>query len=216
MSSVSVATSGKIVLNFAWTGPNTWRGGSSYGGIDVRVVGLVFKGATTNISVHLPENINPVAPQKFSFTCHKSCKETHPDSLCVTTEQVRNLTLKALVFEKGRPIGPMVMDSSGRITQQTTLRRSDRAIGLEIPEELELGQTYNLVVSSDDLSLSACLVKEEITGHSREEEKATGDEFRRRVGKMGEALIAEGLRNLELASRGAFDSSSADVVAHGM
>ena len=34
---------------------------------------------------------------------------------------------------------------------------------------------------------------------------------------MGEALIEEGLRNLSLASRGAFDfASPADVVAHGM
>ena len=217
MSSAPVATSEKIVLNFAWTGPNTWRGGSSRGGLDVRVVDLVFKGATTGISVHLPENINPVAPQKFSFTCRKSWKETHPDSLCVTTEQVRNLALKAGVFEKGRPIGPMVMDSSGRITQQQTLRRSDRAIELGLPEELELGQTYSLVVSSDDLSLSARLVKEEKAGRSREEEKASKDEFGGRMGKVGEALIAEGLRNLGLASSGAFDSSSpANVVAHGM
>lgn len=217
MLSAPVAASEKIVLNFAWTGPNTWRRGSSCGGLDVRVIDLVFKGATTDISVHLPENINPVAPQKLPFTCRKPWKETHPDSLCVTTEQIRNLALKAGVFEKGRPISPMVMDSSGRITQQETLRRSDRAIGLEIPEELELGQTYSLVVSSDDLSLSARLVKEEVTGRSREEEKASGDEVRGRMGRMGEALIAEGLRNLSLASRGTFDSTSpADVVAHGM
>lgn len=217
MSSTPVATSEKIVLHFSWRGPNTWRGGSSRGGLDVRVVDLAFKDATTEISVDLPENINPVAPQKFSFTLRKSWKETHPDSLCVTTEQIRNLALKAGVFEKGSPIGPMVMDSSGRITQQQTLQRSDRAIGLEIPEELELGQTYSLVVSSDDLSLSARLVKEEIAGRSREEERATGDEFRLRMGKMGKALFAEGVRNLRLAPRCAFDSSStADVVAHGM
>lgn len=168
MSSIPVATSGKIVLNFAWTGPNTWLGGSSRGGLDARVVDLVFQGATTNVSVHLPENIYPIAPQKFSFTCRKlmkpfllQWKETHPDSLCVTTEQVRNLALKAGMFEKGRPTGPMVLDSSGRITQQETLLRSDISIDLEVPEELELGQTYNLVVSSDYLfSLSARLEKQ--------------------------------------------------------
>lgn len=218
MLSTPVATSEKIVLNFAWTGPNTWSGGSSRGGLDVRVVDLVFKGATTNVSVHLPENINPVAPQKFSFTCRKSWKETHPDSLCVTTEQVRNLALKAGVFEKGRPIGPKVMDSSGRITQQETLRRSDTPIELEVPEELELGQTYNLVVSSEDLSLSARLVKTTVASPSAEDVKeASRDEFRGRMDKMGEALITEGLRNLGLASRGAFDSSSrADIVAHSV
>lgn len=78
MASALTATSEKIVLNFAWTGPNTWRGGSSRGGLDVRVVDLVFKDATTNISVHLPENINPVAPPKkietgYSFRC-SSCE----------------------------------------------------------------------------------------------------------------------------------------------
>lgn len=233
MSSAPVATSEKIVLNFAWTGPNIWHGGSSRGGLDVRVVDLVFRGAKTDISVHLPQNINPVAPQKFSFTCRKYhdtemelsgrrfkplAKETHPDSLCVTTEQVRNLTVKAGFFERGRPIGPKVMDSSGRITQQETVRRSDRNVRLEIPEELELGQTYNLVVSSEDLSLSARLVKATVASPSAEDGKeASRDEVRGRMGKMGEALIAEGLRNLSLASRGAFDSSStADVVAHGM
>jgi hypothetical protein len=218
MSSVAVPTSEKIVLNFAWTGPNTWRGGSSRWGLDIRVVDLVFKDAKTDVSVHLPQNINPVVPQKFPFTCRKSWKETHPDSLCVTTEQVRNLVLKAGVFEKGRPIGPMVMDSSGRITQQETLRRSDEAIGLEVPEELELGQTYNLVVLSEDLSLSARLVKATVASPSAEDRKeATRDEFRGRMGKMGEALIAEGVRNLGLDSKGAFDSSStADVVAHGI
>ena len=110
------------------------------------------------------------------------------------------------------------MDSSGRITQQETILRSDRDVRLEIPEELELGQTYNLVVSSEDLSLSARLVKATVASPSAEDgKKLSRDEFRGRMGKMGEELIAEGVRNLGLASSGALDSSSpADVVAHGM
>lgn len=220
MFSAPIAATEKIILNFAWTGPNIWRGGSSRGGLDVGVVDLIFKGATTDISIHLPENINPVTPQKFSFTCRKSLKETHPDSLRVTIEQIHNLTIKAGFFEKGRSIGPMVMDFSGKITQQQPLRRSDREVRLDIPDNLELGQIYSLVVSSNDLSLSARLVKEEIADRSKKEEKkakTTGDEFQKRMGKMGKALITEGLQNLSLASTGNFNSSSTgDVVAHGM
>lgn len=217
MSSASIAANQKVVLNFAWQGPNMWQGGSSRGGLDVRVVDLVFKGAKTDISIHLPENINPVEPQKFSFTCRKSFKETHPDSLCVTIEQVHNLTVKAGFFEKGRSIGPKVMDSSGRISQQQTILRSDSVVRLDIPDELELGQTYCLVVSSDDLSLSARLVKGDIADRSKKQERAPTNEVREKMSKMGEALIEEGMRNLDLASKGAFDSSSsADVISHGM
>ena len=160
MSSTDIATNDKIVLNFSWKGPNVWKGGCSRGGLDVRVVDLVFKDAKTEISVHLPENINPEAAQKLSFTCCKYAKETHPESLRVTIEQIRNLTIRAGFFEKGGFTGPRVMNSStGRITQQQTIRRSDREIRLEIPKELEIGQIYTLIITSEDLSLSASLLK---------------------------------------------------------
>jgi|GEM_PF-1551610 len=231
MASAPVATSEKIVLKFVWTGPNNWRGGSSRGGLDVRVIVLVFRGAKTDISVHLPEDINTFALQRIAFTCRKYhdstielfgrqsrllAKETHPKSLSVTVEQVRNLTVRAGFFEQGRPIGPKVMDSSGRITQQSTVLRNDRNVSLEIPEELELGQTYNLVVSSENILLSARLEKETVASPSAEGKKeVSGDEFLRRMSNMGEALIQEGVRNFELASSGAF-SSPADEVAHCM
>jgi hypothetical protein len=160
MSSVAGATSEKIVLNFAWEGPNTWHGGISSGGLDLLVVDLLFKEAKTQVSVHLPEKINPDTPRKFSFTCRKFLRQTKPDSLSVTVEQVRNLALKAGRFEKGKPCGPVVMDSSGRITQQQTLKRSDKDIKLEVPEELKPGKRYTLVVTSVDLALSARLVEE--------------------------------------------------------
>ena len=234
MATTATTTREKIVLNFAWTGPNRWNGGSSLSGLDVRVVDLVFEGAKIDISVHLPENINSVALQKLPFTCRRYheterelsgrrfkplAEETNHDSLYVTTEQVHNLTVRVGFFEKGTPIGPMVMDPSGKITQQQTVRRSDRDVRLQIPEEWEPGQTYNLVVSSDaNLSLSARLVKKENVSSSTEDgTRASRDEFQERMRNMGETLIAEGVRNLRLASRGGFDSSStADVVAHGM
>lgn len=237
MSSTAAATSDKIVLNFGWKGPNIWNGGSSRSGLDVRVVDLVFKGAKTDISVHLPENISPVAAQKFPFTCRRYhetevelggrrfkplLKETHPNSLCVTVEQIRHLTVRAGFFEKGRPIGPVILDPTGRITQQETVRRTDRDIRLEIPEELEIGQTYSLVVTSNDLSLSARLLKaQRAEGKMDGKRRTSKEEFQGRMKKMGEALIKEGIQNLDLASKGGagvFDSSSttADVFAHGM
>ncbi len=97
----------------------------------------------------------------------------------------------------------MVMDFQKKSPSNNPPKKSDREVRLDIPDNLELGQTYSLVVSSNDLSLSARLVKEEIADRSKEEEKkakTTGDEFQRRIGKMGEALIAEGLQNLSLAS----------------
>jgi hypothetical protein len=135
----------------------------------------------------------------------------------VTTEQVRNLALTAGVFEKGRAIGPVVMSPSGKITRQETLVRSNRSIGLEIPEELELGQTYTLLVSSDNLSLSARLVKQEIATPPREEEKPYEAEFLRRLQERGKAIIREEFREIDLASSGAFSGySRSDLVAQSM
>ncbi len=223
------------MLNFAWTGPNISQGGTSRGGLDVLVVNLMFKGAKTDISVDLPKNINPARLQQFPFICrryHETGMElsgrsvkslpsvTYPKSLCITIEQVHNLTVRAGFFERGQPIGPQVMDSSGIITQQETVLRSDRDVSLEIPEELVLGQRYNLIVSSDDhLSLLARLVKATIAASPLAQGggKASGEEFRERIGRMGEALREEGEKNIELALRGDFDSAStADVVAHSL
>lgn len=208
------------------------------GGLDVCVVDLVFNNSETDISVHIPSDISSSTMQKFPFTCRRYhetemvmlrgqkfkslAKETHPNSLSVTVEQIQNLVIKAGFFEKGRPIGPRVMDSSGRISQQQTVKRSDRVVELEIPEELEIGQTYSLVVTSDDLSLSARLLKEKRANRIEESKKSVKQkEFERRTRNMGAALLEEGMRNLDLAARGGagvFDSSTttSDVYAHGM
>jgi hypothetical protein len=167
------ATSGKIFLNFAWSGPNADCSQS------IRVVDLVFDGTKEKISVNLPENINSIIAEKFPFTCRSYhdavdfggrklkplAEETHSNLLHVTIEQIHNLTVKAGFFERGKPRGPKIMDSStGKITQQQTVRRSDVNVRLEIPEELKSDQTYSLVISSDNnLSLSARFVKEEVS-----------------------------------------------------
>ncbi|MCB1112675.1 MAG: hypothetical protein H7A37_05685 [Chlamydiales bacterium] len=230
------AVNNTIIISFAWEGPNTWRGGVSHGGLDVRVVDLKFKDAKTKISIHLPQDINPSTAEKYSFTCYRYhdqtedrnvkplLKETNPQQLKVTIEQIRNLVIQAGFFEKGRPIGPKIMNSvTGEITQQQTVLKSDRKVELELPEELEIDQTYTLVVTSRELSLSARLIKNEKVSHPAAQEKreASRGESHDRMRKMGEALIREGMQNLELAlqgGEGVFDSSStpADIYAHVM
>ena len=227
----------KIILNFGWEGPSRWRGGWSHGGLDVDSVGLEFKGAKTAISVDIPDNISTIIAQKLPFTCRRYheaelelnsrafkpvTKETHPDSLKVTVEQIRTLRVKAVFFEESPRKGPAIMDSSGQITREKYVLRLDREVKLKLPEELEIGQTYTLVVTSNDLSLSARLTKEERFDDAMEaEKKARRVEISRRMRNMGGALVEEGMQNLDLASKGGipvFDSSStsADVFSHGM
>ena len=231
------ATAEKIILNFGWEGPSSWHGGWSHGGLDVGVVDLIFKNAKTHISVHIPDNISTFAVKKLPFTCRRyhetECElkgrkfkplaqETHPDSLKVTIEQIRNLTIKAGIFEESPHKGPAIMDRFGKMTREKYILRSDREIKLEVPEELEIGQTYTLVFTSNDFSFSARLLKKEnAKGTLKNEEKDSKEELQKRMKKMGEALITEGMKNLNLASKGGvgvFDSSTttADVFAHGM
>lgn len=159
-----VAIGDKIVLSFGWKGPNTWKGGWSCGGLSILVIDLMFKGAKSETSVHFSGSISPAHVQKFEFTFLRRpySQETHPRSILVTAEQIRNLTLKAGFFEKGDPIGPKVMDlSTGKVTQQETARRKDREVPLVVPEELDEGAHYLLQITADEnLSLSACLVQE--------------------------------------------------------
>lgn len=169
-------TNDKIILNFGWQGPNSKYGGWSEGGLDVRVVDLLFKNAKTEISVHIPEKISPIAVQKLSFTCRRYheqewelngrkikplAKESHPDLLNITIEQIRNLKIKAGFFEESPHKGSVITNNSGVITREKRELRSDRDVKLEVLEKLEIGQIYSLVITSNNLSLSARLIKEE-------------------------------------------------------
>ncbi len=184
----------KITLNFSWMGPSSRV--SEQKDLSVHTIDLVFKDANTNTSVVMPDDIQPSRIVKLPFTC--------PGPLKVTIEQIRDLKIYARIY-------------MGRPNEGSSIRRMPaREITLKVPQELKIGKTYNLEVTSvdtsDDLSLSANLVEE--GGFDR-------DEFQRRAGNMGEALIREGRQNLELLSRGGvvvFDSSSTrgDVLAHGL
>lgn len=145
--------------------------------LNIGVIDLVFKDAKTAVSIHLPENIHPTEPQKFRFTCLRGPKETHPESLSVTVEQIRNLTIKIGLIN----------------------------IALEIPDALEVGETYDLVVSSCDLPLSARLIKQ--VKDLRETEEAAFVRFIDQIGKVGKALVSEGITHFARASQGSFSSS---------
>lgn len=165
MSGVN-ATDASIMFTFGWQGPNRYGKGWADNGLDTTLVNLVFENAKTKISVRIPENISPAVPQQLSFTCRrfngKFCEsESNPDILKVAIEKIRGLKILAAIDELSPHTGPRIMDSQGRITAERRILRSERQVPLQLPEDLEAGQTYNLVVTSNDYSFSAALVKKE-------------------------------------------------------
>ncbi len=214
-----------IILNFGWEGPSSIDGGWSRGGLEVGIVDLVFKNSTTEVSVGIPDDISPITAQVLPIKCREDggtggeinvfSRTTQYERLEVTVEQIRNLTLKAGFFSESPYKGNATMDHLGNITHERRVLRSDREVALEVPEELESGKCYTLIVTSDQLELSARLEKRK---EEAERKPTQGEEYRRRVGNMGNALIQEGVKNLELASKGGdevFDSN-ADLFAHMM
>ncbi len=175
------ATSSNVIINFAWKGPASWGGPTEEGGCFVGIVDLKIKDAKTEVSVHIPHyDISADKIHKFAFHCIKYgdqtnvfhgqafknvLKESYPDLLKLKVEQVKNLTLKAGLFEESPRKGPLSMDTvTGKITQQTYVVRNDHAVKLTLPENLEIGQTYCLMIrsaSAEFADLSATLVKQE-------------------------------------------------------
>lgn len=218
------AIEGKIILNFGWEGPSSWHGGWSQGGLNAGVVDLIFKNAKTDTLVHIQENSSPSIVKKLRFTRRRyhetECElngrkfrplaqETYPDSLAVTVEQIHNLTIKVGIFEESPHKGPAIMDSFGWITLEKHALRSDKEIKLEVPEALEIGQTYTLIVTSNNFSFSARLLKEEKA--KDKDEEISKEELQKRMKKIGEALIAKGMQNLNLASKGEEGIGEEDV-----
>lgn len=158
----STSTDPRIIMNFAWEGTSVWSGGISQGGLAVKVIDLIFEGATTQISVHLRDAIQAGETRQLSFTCRKEHRETTPELLRVKIDQIRNLTINAGVFEKSSYQGTRTMDRLGNVHVEERVCRSNRNVELELPQELEAEQTYCLRIISDDLALRAVLVKEEV------------------------------------------------------
>ncbi len=168
----------KITVDFVWKGPNRLNGGVAGGGKDIKVVDLRFKDAKSEISVHLSEDIKVgevkddilFTVRKYSAGTERSLpdgrvvrdllSETTPSALLLSLDQIRNLKLEAGLFE--RQTGEKRSRDAFE-TDQTTSRdvfRSNQEVKLEMPVELEMGQTYSIeMTSSKELALSARLVK---------------------------------------------------------
>lgn len=144
MSGVS-QVNGTILFTCEWRGPNNNGKFFSQGSLHTKLVRLNFQNAKTRISIQIPQNISPSTPQRLSFTCrHPNNEETYPDTLSVTIEKMRGLKIQACIDE---------------VAQRGPTIRSEREIPLQSPNNFEAGQTYHLVLSSDDFSLSATLIK---------------------------------------------------------
>jgi hypothetical protein len=157
---VRMSIGGKISINFGWQGPNRQGGGWTNGGLDVNVVDLQFQGVRTDVSVLIPDNIQPGMPQKIPFNCRVNLNkpregsqvvktiESCRDSLDVSIERMRNLALR---------VGFLQRNPNDRLNSI----RTDIDVPLTLPEELVAGQTYCLVVKANEhLFLSASLIKE--------------------------------------------------------
>lgn len=161
MSGVN-STHANIDFIFEWQGPNRKGKGCLEGGQDTTIVKLFFENADTELTVKIPENISPATPQQFPFTCRKwdrdHCEsEIFLATFTTTIEKIRGLKIKAAVDE----LSPY---SDSRATQKIIFR-SERAVPLQLPDILEAGRTYHLLVTSNNLSLAAALVKDEFDHH---------------------------------------------------
>ncbi len=228
-TSASNQTNQKIVFNFRWEGASTFNGGCFQGGSEIGVVDLVFKNAKSTTSVSIPDDLSPHSVKKLPFTFKKYrentgssdtrllTKETQPYSLKATIEQIESLTIYAGIFTQSPIKGPATLDDKGKITYGKRVMRSDREVPFEKPKKLEMGQTYTLIVTSKDSSLSAHLEKESKVNDSinephepaflshfvkktEESNKNTTEtpqqEFQKKVSKMAEELILEDCKTL--------------------
>ena len=205
MTYVSAAASDKVVLNFYWIGPTTHLGSSDS---TIKTIDLVFQGAKTQISVTIPEDIATNRLQKLSFTCRKTepvVSKKRTASLCVTVEQVRNLTLNGGVFGN---------------------------IGLENKAELKAGQPYDLIVSSEKMPLSAHIVSAELLKKEATTAKVFRDaaEYMFQISrfkgdaqgeKLGEKLKTKAMQLAESSLRGELGdlnprATDADLFSYGI
>lgn len=165
-------------MNFGWKGPNAWHGGTLQptDGFKASRVQLIFKDSKNDISVSIPSGSTSL--QKFLFRCIRNEQACESAILNVTSDQIYNLTIKISLFTKSHFPNPTNLNESVRV-------RSDCTVKLEIPEKLELGQTYTLVITSkENLALSACLVKEGVTTKNISSEPLEDTQFHKEQSEL--------------------------------
>lgn len=133
---------------------------------NVGVVDLLFKNTTSEVSVSIPDQIDPRVMRRLNFTCRGHypngwlASEKKADSLVVTINQIKNLKVVAGLFEEYTNPFMRVRDLSGRETAEKRLRRTDDDVQMEQPQELEIGKSYRIVFTSNERGMSAQLVKD--------------------------------------------------------
>lgn len=152
----------QIPINFAWKGVSDQREPF----MRVIEINLLFKGSMKKISNIIPKLLRGDKTVRLPYKCRTYRfgfldSESTQDAILLTKEQINNLIIKAGILKKGEPIGPITIQPQGKTVVLQTTVRSDEVIPLETSENLEIGQTYCLLVTSNKLELSARLVKEE-------------------------------------------------------
>lgn len=143
-----------ISLSFAWKGATVKEP------LSIQVVQLVFQNSGAEVSVNLPQEPPKKRLSSLRFICDFGSRRNTSERLNVEIKLVRTMEVKVGVFEPGPSRGPRMMSPSGEVFCQETVRRRDHSIPLTLPKDFEIGQKYQLVVSSNDLSPTAALVRE--------------------------------------------------------
>lgn len=141
---MSIQASDKITLKFAWEGPTTKK----HPPMQIDKIHLWLNGSMQDIHIRLSKETATLKRVFLPFVIlnYRPLDYQHKNSLEVSIEKIKTLVLQA-----------------GRLGGQN--------VPLEIPETLEIGQTYCLVVSSNNLFPTAKLIKEKSTSVQEEEGK---------------------------------------------
>jgi len=166
----------KIIVKFNWGGPTQ----SQDGRLHTHKVSLEIQGINSRIHVSLPSSVLPSTPKYLPFTVTKVTKiadsdsadsdgtvvkETYPNLLKMTVEQIESLELLVDIF------GADLLGEDPDVIVPASETPYSKIIPT-FPEKIEEGQTYCLRVrSNESLVISACLVKVQ----SEKDKKLRGD-----------------------------------------
>lgn len=135
-------------ISFCWNGMKT-----EYNS-ELRFGSVELKGLDTQTLISIPDSPSGMKNLKFQVKAASSIFSYECDSIKITLDQLRRLRVIAGILEKSPIAGPRVMDSrTGIITSQERMLRSDRQLKLEIPPELEYGQSYTIVCTNNGAKL---------------------------------------------------------------
>lgn len=128
---------GTVALRFDWQGPHNWDDRLEVAAVDLRIPNqamMMYVGIGSSLHANKP----------FSFTPFPSLRPLpDPILLHMTIEKIRRLTLEARIFSYMN-IGS---ETEGEFAHMSSLQPV-RTIPLTLPEELEPGAAYTLLVRS--------------------------------------------------------------------